>query len=76
MPGRSTDGSGGAGSFRCPCSNPTAHCSRKGADLTAIILDYGTTGAVNGKTDLNGDGLVDDADLTIVILNFGREGDQ
>lgn len=44
------------------------------ADLTAVILDYGTSGGANGVTDTNGDGLVDDADLTLVVIGFGLSG--
>lgn len=44
------------------------------ADLTAIVLDYGTAGGVSGRTDLDGSGEVDDGDLTIAILNFGQAG--
>lgn len=41
------------------------------ADLTAVILDFGTTGGDNGATDVNDDGIVDDADITEVVLRHG-----
>lgn len=42
------------------------------ADLTAVILDYGTAGGTNGDTDIDHSGVVDDADITILILNYGN----
>lgn len=46
-------------------------CCVDDQDLTAMILDYGTSGGLNGQTDADRSGTVDDADLTIAILNFG-----
>lgn len=45
------------------------------ADITNIILDYGTSGGTNGETELNGDLSVDDTDLTLVILAYGNAGE-
>lgn len=42
------------------------------ADITAIILDFGTPGSHDSVfTDINQDGQVDDTDLTNVILDYG-----
>ena len=42
--------------------------------LLAVLFAFGQTGQ-NLPADLNGDGHVDDADLLIVLFNFGREGE-
>lgn len=47
-------------------------CCVDDGDVTNIILDFDTAGGTNGATDLDGSGLVDDTDLTIVILNYGQ----
>lgn len=44
------------------------------ADLTVMLLDYGTGGGISGATDLNGDSSVDDVDLTLLLLGFGLTG--
>jgi hypothetical protein len=37
-----------------------------------VLFNFGSNDAA---TDLNGDGVVDDADLLIVLFNFGAVGD-
>jgi hypothetical protein len=39
-----------------------------------VLFAFGQTGA-NLPADCNGDGVVDDADLLIVLFNFGAVGD-
>lgn len=43
------------------------------ADITNVIIDFGSAGGASGDTDLNGDGIVDDADLTLTILKYAAE---
>jgi hypothetical protein len=36
-----------------------------------VLFGFGSTGSYLGRVDVNCDGIVDDADLLIVLFNFG-----
>jgi hypothetical protein len=38
-----------------------------------VLFNFGNS--TTAPADLNGDGIVDDADLLIVLFNFGAQGD-
>jgi hypothetical protein len=40
--------------------------------LLQVLFDFGTS---SSTADVNGDGVVDDADLLVVLFNFGATGE-
>ena len=55
-----------------PAGDVNGDGSVSGADLTAIITNWGMTGALYNQGDLNGDGTVSGADYSEVITNWGQ----
>ncbi|GIV10290.1 MAG: hypothetical protein KatS3mg019_2381 [Fimbriimonadales bacterium] len=57
-------------------NNPSATYSSNGTLRYDLIEVLGTEVSSGPEGDVNGDGCVDDADLLVVLFNFGNEGGQ